>query len=444
MDWRHLLIAGCVVTACSSQPAQKTLTMSAAQSDHLATNLPSWSTCSDPGVLEPWTGFWADPTGRISIAFVCRKQPGAGLVLFGAIPTGRYEGTLILDRNDPYGGLSGSHLRADRDFAVSTAVLTRSTLGGVRVRIGDGQEIPLHRDGDIDVEQLKNTVIVGHRGASLGEPALMNSLTAILHARSLGADGIEIDITVPYRKGKSGKEPVFDDLVVHHPPEVRSELTGFDSAPIEELASKPRLDAALRAARDHGIAMVYLDPKVRWLLDFDRSALQRALRKIVTTALADASQDHKRWLVIGAEAVGQGEQGDVLETVLSAEHAVPENLTWAPEVTRGTDEHRFVNVAGRSSRTRPQLLSFNLLRLKGGGGGLLSLLLRDLSPDGERAMHVLPQVRAFWTVHTQRQLQGVLQASMRLEADRKSRVALIITPFPHRAVYWLGSTSLRR
>lgn len=452
MGWRHVLVLASLASACTRQPALQTpprTPSSTSPTARIVGNPSSWTRCGDRPALDAWEGVWSDAQGRVPVALVCRKEPEGGAVLFGAIPSGRYEGTVILDGEEADAALSGRHLRADRRLGVSNARLRRAAPLTAGLRIGNGDEILLRREALVDIARLEHTVIVGHRGASLGQASLMNSLRAIEHARRLGADGVELDVTVPYRKGKAGREPVPEDLVVHHPPALQSELTRFDSAQVADLAGKPRLDAALRAARDHGLGVVYVDPKVRWLLNRDRPALARALHNIVSTMRADAVEDKTRWLVVGAETTGEGEQRDALTSAFADDPSLPGNVMWAAEFTRGTDERRFVDLARDGAPTGPHVLSFNLLRLKGGSGGALGLLLRDLTKDGEAAVRRLPQVRAFWTVHTEAQLRGAWRARTRLEGARSAAgdadgdlvVALVITPFPHRVVHWLASTA---
>jgi len=312
----------------------------------------------------------------------------------------------------------------------------RGTATDLTLDVQGQPSILLKRVGSINQAQLARVAIIGHRGLSLGQPTLMNSIRAINHAWVFGASGVEVDVTVPFVVTNGRRIPTVGDLRMHHPPVFRSEVTGFDSTALNALETAPTLREALNAVVVQELPLTYLDVKLRWLVSAHHDEARAVLAHVALEGHRAAEAFSRLSILVGAET-------DAAAEALAA-GGIPAgpNVGWAQEWTRGTDARRFaLRASGDVAATPPRALSFNLLRIRQAPGGWLGLLLPDLSAEWERRFAALPQPFIFWTVETEPQLRASLDAQARMSS--RSRRAAVITPFPHRAAFYLATTGVR-
>jgi hypothetical protein len=383
---------------------------------------------------------WVDASQRTALVLAPRLNNNGERVasVFGTIPHGRYEG--VMDVTKTENGWKGLFYPLSTSWAPIPVALSLEGSTTLTVELPSNR-LQLLRGHDINIDRLANVSIIGHRGGSVGIKELMNSAAALERARLLGCSGVEIDVMVPFERDSSGRHPRIDSLRVHHPPEVRSELTGFDSQELRDVARYPTLEAALETIRRAGIPFVYLDPKVRWLIKRDKADAKSALATMLAAALVDLRLAPGRHISIGAETTGPGEAGDILAELLAEDNATGRSdVSWAAEITKGTDTDRVARVArGGESTTPPAFLSFNLLRIKGGGGGILGWFLRNLSPRSEALFSSLPQTPIVWTAYGQGQFAGALRALKRMSVNAMDSSGAVMTPFPHKFAHFLAT-----
>jgi hypothetical protein len=384
----------------------------------------------------PLVGHWR--TDGIELVLVPRLPVAAGEglpELYGAIPGGPREGIVSL-RRLPNGIWEGLYLQARRLERADATITHVSATDSLELTIGAATPVRLRRVGGVNLELLASIAIIGHRGLSLGRADLMNSRTAIERCRLFGCSGVELDVTVPY---SVNRQPRPDRLRVYHPPDWRSEITGFDSVPLSAVEGALDLPTALRATRDSGLSFVYLDPKIRWLLPRDRVAARAALEGIVAAASAHLSaQAARQTIAIGSETSRSGEGADLIAE-LRRDRPWPSGLVWALEITRGTDvDNARARLAASDDARRPDVASFNLLRVRAGGGGFLRVFMSSISEAMERELARAPQPFVYWTAHDEQQFDGALRAIGRT-GQGTPREAGIITPYPHRLAFHLAT-----
>ena len=354
----------------------------------------------------------------------------------------RSESVFTFDRNDRsrWAGIRTS-ARTQSSTAVDLAVQAAATR--LTIQWAGEPSIELTYAGPANDTLLQAVNVIGHRGASLDKRDRMNTLAAIGDAATFGADGVELDVTVPYVTTNGQKTPDVQAMRVHHPPEIRSELTGNDSDPLASIASLPTPADALRALRGARLRFLYLDMKLRWLHKTHRATIHESLRTIAQTVVSELSPAAGIDVMIGAEVSDAGGTADALQR-LSADAGWPAvRLSWGLEITKGTSVSRALTYALSTPTNRahpPVYLSFNLLRLAGGRGGLLGVWLRDLTPRDEEVFAKTRQAVIIWTVRSRGQLEGAIAAGMRLGAFTNGRNLGLITPQPHRLLYWLAAS----
>lgn len=372
-------------------------------------------------------------TGQSELALVPRADIRGQTVLFGVVPRGPHEGVLSVSARDAE-VWRGVYLPVATLEATEAAVRYNNSDDSLELEVAGTRSLRFRRSGPVDMTALKQISIIGHRGLSLRRDPLMNSIAGIRQSWLFGCTGVELDVTIPYG---DRREPMPRMPRVHHPPEWRSEITGFDSMAVSELRQAPDLEAALRASSDAGLPFVYLDPKLRWLVRRYPDEARISLEQIVATASAHLAAGVRQTIAIGAETSGPGEAADLL-TTLRRERPWPNGLMWALEVTRGTDTGNALNrLMADNPGDRPDLVSLNLLRITGGGGGLLRLFVRPISPEVEARFALSAQPVVFWTAYEERHFEGVLGAIRRLTPP--GREAGIITPHPHRLAFYLAT-----
>ena len=220
---------------------------------------------------------------------------------------------------------------------------------------------------------------------------------------------------------------------MHHPSEWRSELTGFDTAAESEVRGAPDVPTALRAAAESGLPTVYLDPKLRWLMKRWPDAARAAL----TSLVADASASNRLAVMIGAETTDAGQSADMLPALRSA-NRWPEHLRWAFEITRGTDLSRATSrLTAAEPVLRPDAMSWNLLRLDGGGGGWLRWFVGTVPSQIESTLRTFDGPVVVWTANDAAQFASALAVLTRLQPGRSD--AAIITPYVHRLAFHLAT-----
>ncbi len=360
--------------------------------------------------------------------------------LFGVVPRGTREGVLSMapGKDGTWQGIYVSAAALQETRASLAHIADDDTL---ELRLTNGPPVRFRRLGPVNGGLLQSINIIGHRGLSLGQPALQNSVDAIRNSWLFGCSGVEVDVTVPY---SVDGEPLAGSLKVYHPPDWRAEITGRDSVSAAALvrAEAPDLQDVLRTTAQVGVPFVYIDAKLRWLLRSHRRAARESVERIVATAKAHLAAGARQIIAIGTETSGQGEAADII--VGTRQHSPwPENLLWALEVTRGTrldDTSR--RLLENEEARRPDLVSFNLLRVSGGGGGFLRLFVSTIPARVEQSFRRTRQPVIYWTAHDEGQFEGALRAIEKLTAER-GRDAGIITPYPHRLAFYLATRERR-
>ena len=384
---------------------------------------PSWEAVSGE-----WVG------ANLRLVLVPRAADSHGPSLYGAIPEGPLEGALDLRGTLSAGAvMKGTLVRARESLPVTPVTLVR-TASGLRLDADHERSIELRRARNVNRELLARVAIIAHRGLSLNVDSLMNSSRAIDHAWRFGASGVELDVTVPYERERRGARiPRPRELRISHPPVLRSELTGFDSDPLEQLKAALTPRDALNAVSRRDLPLVYLDLKLRWLIPGHDADLQAAVDEIERAALDAVRHDERLHVLIGAET---GRAAEVLgsRSLTSTEP----RLGWAAELTKGTDINAFLTHA-QSQAGAPSALSLNLLRIRDGGGGILGWFLQDADASFEARVLRLPQPLILWTAANVKQFEGALSAIQRMSDPGQLRSAAIITPFPHRLAWFLAT-----
>lgn len=400
----------------------------------------TFSSASGEGAT--FAGHWRG--GGVSLVLAPRLPRSAGgpSSLFGAIPAGDMEGALHVPFLPHPNSLRPEAITVEASFVSATPPLTTVPAQltwlpsgpALQLRVAGRRGVTLARVGEVNAPLLAAVRVAGHRGSSLGRKELMNTLPAFEHAWLLGCSGLEMDIIVPHRVVGGRRVPAPADLRVVHPPDVRTELSGLDTMNLDQVRHHPVVEAALDAAGRGGVRFVYLDLKLRWLRR-DRPALRRALEQGVAVALAALKRHPHLTIAIGAET------HETAEAVadLAASGRWPRRLAWAAELTRGTGADAFYYRAAARGPGRPGLLSFNLLRIRGGRGGLLELLLPDLRAEWERRLADVETPRMFWTAASVPQFAGALSAAARMTPPGTTREVAVLTPFPHRLAYYLAT-----
>jgi hypothetical protein len=384
---------------------------------------PSWE-----AVCGEWVG------ANFRLVLLPRAADSQGPSLYGAIPDGPLEGALDL-RGTLAGDavMKGTLVRARESLPMTPVTLVR-TASGLRLDVDRERSIELRRSRNVNRDLLARVPIIAHRGLSLNVDSLMNSSRAIDHARRFGASGVELDVTVPYEQERSGPRiPRPRELRISHPPVLRSELTGFDSDPVEKLKRALTPRDALNAVSRRDLPLVYLDLKLRWLIPDHDADLQTAIDEIERAALDAVRHDARLHVFIGAET---GRAAEILDS-----HSLTSReprLGWAAELTKGTDIDAFLTHA-RSPAGAPSALSLNLLRIRDGGGGMLGWFLRDADASFEARVRQVPQPLILWTAASSKQFEGALLAIRRMSGPGQLRSAAIITPFPHRLAWFLAT-----
>ena len=413
-----------VILGCRADTSPLTLRRAAAAPSRM---FPSTFTEIDSAAARSFQGQWQSAAvGRL--ALVLRGDPAGGVGLFGAFPSGRHEGVLWLSRSD--GRVwHGIHADARSSQKVAASLSQGTDPSRIELRIGT-TVFSLTRAAAVRTDLLTRVAIIGHRGASLGRRDRENRLAAIQDAWLFGASGIELDVTVPY---STDREPLPRQMRVHHPSEWRSELTAFDSTAAAAIRDAPEVGAALRAAAESGLRTVYLDPKLRWLVEKWPDAARQAL----TSLVADASAFDQLAVTIGAETADPGQAADILPE-LRAATSWPPHVRWAFEITRGTDLSRVkARLAGAAPPLRPDATSWNLLRLNGGGGGWLRLFVTTVPSEVETVQRAFGGPVVVWTANDAGQFAAALAVLDRLQPDLGD--AAIMTPYVHRLAFHLAT-----
>jgi hypothetical protein len=369
------------------------------------------------------TGHWRAPAGEL--ALVARRSPdGSSTGLFGALPSGPHEGAIWLTQADQE-AWHGEYLSAGTGRRAAVRAVMRDT----RLVLELGSEtISFSRIGPARTDLLAAIAILGHRGGSFGRANRDNTLAAINDSWMIGSSGVELDVTVPH---SATREPLPSSMVVHHPSEWRAEVTGFDSSPAAAVAGLPDVAASLRAAAGAGVPIVYLDPKLRWLLPRWRAAAEEAL----TLMTGHAAGTPDVTVVIGAETSAAGQAADMLSG-LRRSQAWPPNLRWAIELTRGTDLDAAVSRV-RDSTAAPHAVSWNLLRVSDGGGGILRWFVKSIPSSIESELAATQAAHIVWTATSGDQYEAAVRLLARIRPDFVD--AAIMTPHPHRLAFFLAT-----
>jgi hypothetical protein len=178
---------------------------------------------------------------------------------------------------------------------------------------------------------------------------------------------------------------------------------------------------------------VYLDPKLRWLMKRWPDAARAALASMV----ADASASSRLAVMIGAETSDAGQSADMLPA-LRAANRWPEHLRWALEITRGTDLSRATSrLTAAEPGLRPDAMSWNLLRLDGGGGGWLRWFVGTVPARIESTLRAFDGPVVVWTANDAAQFASALAVVTRLQPGRGD--VAIITPYVHRLAFHLAT-----
>lgn len=369
------------------------------------------------------TGRWHAPSGEL--ALVERPSPsGNGTGLFGALPSGADEGALWLTQVDQ-ATWQGDYLGVPSGRR-ATARATRRDAALV-VEIGP-RTMTFARLGPARTDLLAAIAILGHRGGSFGQATRDNTLGAISDSWLMGSSGVELDVTVPH---SPAREPIAGSVILHHPAEWRAEITGFDSSPESAVRGFPDVAAGLRAAVEAGLTVVYLDPKLRWLMP----RWNAVAREVLTAMAGHAAATPGLTVVIGAETSATGQAADLLSGLRRSAAWAP-NLHWAIEITRGTDLEAAARRV-REASTAPGAVSWNLLRVSGGGGGVLRWFLRSIPPSIESDLSAQPAAHVVWTATRDDQYEAAVRALGRIRPDLGD--VAIMTPHPHRLAFFLAT-----
>ena len=380
----------------------------------------------------PILGRWkAGSTELVLVPRASSRPSEAHIGIFGAVPRGPAEGVLWLISQKAQGEWQGVYVRAAGLAQRRTVLRHVGNLDVVRWEREDGQQLEFRRAGPINLPLLRSIRIIGHRGLSLGREELMNSVLAIRHSWLFGCSGVELDVTVPYAENR---QPLPDGLRIHHGPEWKSEIFGDDGVRASDVRGAPDLKTALEATHDAGIPLVYFDPKLRWLMRREKPAARAALEQLVATAGAHASATGLR-IIVGTETSGRGEAADMIAHMRD-QQSWPSDIAWAMEITRGTDVNgAYARLSESTAARRPDVASFNLLRIRGGGGGVLRVFVSSISHAMEAAFARTPQPHVYWTAHDE-QFDAALAVIRRMGQFPN---AAIITPYPHRLAFHLAT-----
>ena len=383
----------------------------------------------EPSRFAPYYARWKSEAGELVLVPRPDHASTGKFGLFGALPAGPFEGTLWLTEFNG-AAWSGTFLSATR-FDRVPATLTARAGGALDARIGSAA-LSFEQAGAASTTMLSTVAVFGHRGASLGQAERDNTLLAIRDSWLFGCSGVELDVTVPHNR--DGR-PRVDLMRVRHPPEWRAEITGFDSIPESETAGLPDLPSALTAAAAAGNRTVYVDPKLKWLVGKFPDAARSALGEIARHASA-APMD----VMIGAETSGPGEAADILAALRGPDLAA--NWRGALEITRGTDLAAAQSRLERRQPAGPDVVSWNLLRVNGGGGGALRWFVRDVSPAAEAALARAAGAHIVWTATSDRQFDGALAALARMRPGLRDTA--VMTSIPHRLAFYLATRARPR
>jgi hypothetical protein len=162
--------------------------------------------------------------------------------------------------------------------------------------------------------------------------------------------------------------------------------------------------------------------------------VRRALDNLANAAAAAIGRDRSLRVLIGAET--RQAAAALAKARLDARSP---RLGWAHELTRGSDPDYVLEKAGAPAPERCSVLSLSLLRIRGGGTGILGWLLRDANERFEMRAAQLDQPFVFWTASDDDHFAGALDALARMTPRGRPRQAGIITPFPHRLAYFLAT-----
>jgi hypothetical protein len=395
------------------------------------------TTFTDPAETARWSQFigrWQ--SGSTELVLLARSPFGGRPAdsLFGAMPHGPREGVLSLSRHEA-DAWRGSHV--DLEMRQRPALMARNPDGTLTLELEGLGPLRFRRTAHVNLPLLRSINIICHRGLSLNRASLANSLVGIRHSALFGCSGVELDVTVPH---DAQREPVVAGLRVYHPPEWRSEITGFDSVPEASVAASPTLPEALAASREAGVPFVYLDPKIQWLITRKPDGARRALDRIAADAGGHLSRGVRQTIAIGSAG-----SGAAAETAGSRKsNGWPQDLVWALELTRGSDDRGAIARLRHADRMeRPEIASVNLLRVPGGGGGWLRLFVPSIARDVEHQLTHIAQPVIFWTAHDEAQFNGALLALDRIRGGT-TQDAGVITPFPHRLAFYLATRARSR
>ena len=369
------------------------------------------------------TGHWRAPAGEL--ALVARRSPDESSTgLFGALPSGTHEGAIWLTQVDQE-AWQGEYLSVGTGRRAAVRAALRDT--ALVLELGS-ETISFSRIGPTRTDLLAAIAILAHRGGSFGQANRDNTLAAINDSWLIGSSGVELDVTVPH---SATRQPLPSSMVVHHPSEWRAEITGFDSSPVAAVAGLPDVAASLRASAAAGARIVYLDPKLRWMLPRWRAAAEETLALMAGHANATPGVT----VVIGAETSAAGQAADMLSALRQSRVWAP-NLRWAIEITRGTDLGAAVSRV-RDSTAAPHAVSWNLLRVSDGGGGVLRWFVKSIPSSIESELAATQAAHIVWTAASGDQYEAALRFLARIRPDFVD--VAIMTPHPHRLAFFLAT-----
>ena len=399
--------------------------------------------------IQPFLGVWTQGDGNLKLMLAPRTATVGGgdrSHVFGTVPEGQHEGVFELSRRDNVDALGrlllyGRHVAAQSRLAERPTIVVALNPGEIELQIEGTPPQRLSRVADVN-KALLDVAIIGHRGLSLGQPALMNSHMAFERAFQFGCSGVEFDVVVPFESTSSGRLPRASSLRVMHPPEIWSEISNFDSVSTNDAKGAPTVDQVLDKVGQAGLTIVYIDPKLRWLFPANTAASTDALSRLWAIGQSFVDRYPNSTVMIAAEKIGPGETADILKSLVAADEP-DARVTWTPEFTRGSDEPRYrAYASGAGGGNAPGVLSWSLLRLKGAGQGALGWLLTDLTEADEEFYRGLAQPFVFWTAVSDAQFDAAMAAARRLDGVAPRNIA-IITPYPHRLAYFLATVPSR-